>query len=136
MGSQIIMGSALKIVATDRWYVKTCQWRQACTRSNAALKLSYIEMGNELNIGEEFNLGCSWARVHGGLEVGRKCLGRKMMRVDARVSHIVGNVPALETKKLLYVEHGTSLKCRCQNENPAFCQKVWMLRRLLVGCYM
>jgi hypothetical protein len=85
MGSQIIMGSALKIVATDRWYVKTCQLRQACTLSNAALKLLYVEMGKELNIGEEFKLGRSWARVHGGLEVGRKCLGRKMMGVDARV---------------------------------------------------
>jgi hypothetical protein len=48
-------------------------------------------MGKELNIGEEFNLGCSWARVHGGLEVGRKCLGRKMMRVDTRVSRVVVN---------------------------------------------
>jgi hypothetical protein len=46
-------------------------------------------MGKELNIGEEFNLGYSWARVHGGLDVGRKCLGRKMMRVDAIVSQVV-----------------------------------------------
>jgi hypothetical protein len=70
--------------------VKTCQLRQARPRGNAALKLLYVEMmGKELNIGEEFNLGCSWARVHGGLEVGRKCLGRKMMRVDARVSRLV-----------------------------------------------
>jgi hypothetical protein len=89
MGSQIIVGSALKSVATDRWYVKTCQLRQACPCGNAALKLLYVEMEKELNIGEEFNLGCSWARVHGGLEVGRKCLGRKMMRVDARVSLVV-----------------------------------------------
>jgi hypothetical protein len=53
---------------------------------------TYVEMGKELNIGEEFNLGCTWARVHGGLEVGRKCLGRKMMRVDARVSRVDGYV--------------------------------------------
>jgi hypothetical protein len=59
MGTQIIVGSALKIVATDRWYVKTWQLRQACPCGNAALKLlyRYVEMGKELNIGEEFNLG-------------------------------------------------------------------------------
>jgi hypothetical protein len=59
MGSQIIVGSALKIVATDRWYVKTWQLRQACPGGNAALKLlyRYVEMGKELNIGEKFNLG-------------------------------------------------------------------------------
>jgi hypothetical protein len=44
MGSQIIVGSALKIVATDRWYVKTWQLRQACPRGNPALKLLYVEM--------------------------------------------------------------------------------------------
>jgi hypothetical protein len=62
---------------------------EACARGNAVLKLLYVEMGKEFNLGEEFNLGCSWARVHGGLEVTRKCLGRKMMRVDARVSRVV-----------------------------------------------
>jgi hypothetical protein len=54
------MGSALKIVATDRSCVKICQLRQACALCNAALKLLYLEMGKEFNIGEEFNLGCSW----------------------------------------------------------------------------
>ena len=49
----------MKIVATDRWYVKTWQVRQACPCGNAALKLLYVEMGKELNIGEEFNLGGS-----------------------------------------------------------------------------
>jgi hypothetical protein len=58
-------------VATDRWYAKTRQLRQACARGNAALKLLYIE------IGEEFNLGCSWARAHGRLEVARKKMFRK-----------------------------------------------------------
>jgi hypothetical protein len=85
MGSQIVVGSALKIVATERWYVKTCQLRQACPHGNTALKLLQVEMVKEFNIGEEFNLGSSWARVHAGLEVGRKCLGRKMMRVDSRL---------------------------------------------------
>jgi hypothetical protein len=60
-------------------------------QNTTALKLLYVEMGKELNIGEEFNLGCSWARVHGGLEVGRKCLARKMMRADARLSRVVVN---------------------------------------------
>ena len=39
-------------------------------------------------------------------------------------------------KKLLHVEHGTSLTYQCQNENPAFCQKRRIPRRLLVGCYV
>jgi hypothetical protein len=83
MGSQIIMGSALKIVVSDRSYVKTCQLRQARAHSYAALKLLYIpvvEMGKEFKIGEEFN--------HRGLYFGRICLGRKRMRVDARVSQV------------------------------------------------
>jgi hypothetical protein len=89
MESQIIMGSVLKIVATDRLYVELCQLRQACARSYVALKLLYVDMCKEFNIGGDFNLGCSWARVHRGLEIGRKRLGRKMMRADARLGRVV-----------------------------------------------
>jgi hypothetical protein len=56
--------------------------------------------------------------------------------VENRKMGVLEKVSWQETKKVLYVEHSTSLQYRCKNENPTFCQKVRMLRRLLLGSYV
>ena len=60
----------------------------------------------------------------------------RLRKLSKTEKWVLEKVSALETKKPVYVEHGTSLTFRCQNENPAFCRKMRMLRRLLVGCYV